>query len=247
MIVTTAAPAIVLGLASLVWIAVLARIFFLPGEWNVQWWLNTAPFIVAGLGMVGVLTGATTPLIEPSTSVGGLLAIASALVVSASLGLSGFTLGTHRRRLALWHQRDDHPEHLVTEGPYAVVRHPFYTSYIASMVGCVLAAPHVVTLAMLVVVAFRLNATAAREEERFLSSETLGARYAEYVSSTGRFLPSYGSLSPPPRWAGSSPPGSAPEAPGGDAACTRPAPWRARRSRRSGRWPAPDPGRCHRR
>lgn len=190
MVVTTTAPAIVLGLGSLAWIAVLARIFFLPGEWNLQWWLNTAPFIVTGLGMVGVLTGAASPLVEPSTSAGGLLATASVLVVAASLGLSGFTLGTHRRRLELWHQHDDHPEHLVTEGPYAVVRHPFYTSYIASMVGCVLAAPHVVTLAMLVVVAIRLNATAAREEARFLTSEELGARYAEYAASTGRFLPS---------------------------------------------------------
>lgn len=186
---TPATPAILLGLASLVWIAVLARIFFLPGEWNVQWWLNTAPFGVAGLGMVGVLCDVATPLVDPSTTLGGVLAIASVLVVAAALGLGGFTLGTHRRGLALWHQNDDHPEHLVTEGPYALVRHPFYASYIASALGCVLAAPHPVTLAMLVVVTLRLNATAAREERRFLASEELGGRYAEYVEATGRFLP----------------------------------------------------------
>lgn len=184
-----ATPAIVLGLASLVWIAVLVRIFFLPGEWNLQWWLNTAPFVVAGLGMVGVLTGGLQPLVDPGTGAGGAMAVASVLVVAGSLGLGGLTLGTHRRRLALWHQHDDHPEHVVTRGPYAVVRHPFYTSYILSMVGCVLAAPHPITVIMTVVVALRLNGTAAREEERFLASEELGGTYAEYARSTGRFLP----------------------------------------------------------
>lgn len=184
-----ATPAIVLGLASLVWIALLARIFFLPGEWNLQWWLNTAPFVVAGLGMVGVLTGVLTPLVDPGTATGAAIAVASVLVVAGALGLGGLTLGTHRRRLALWHQDDDHPEHVVTEGPYALVRHPFYTSYIVSMVGCVLAAPHPITLLMTAVVALRLNRTAAREEARFLASEELGQTYAHYMGCTGRFLP----------------------------------------------------------
>lgn len=198
MVINVATPAIILGLASLVWIAVLARIFFLPGEWNPQWWLNTTPFVVAGLGMAGVLTGELRPLVDPGTGAGGALAVASVLVVAGSLGLGGLTLGTHRRRLALWHQHDDHPEHVVTGGPYAVVRHPFYTSYILSMVGCVLAAPHPITVIMTVIVALRLNGTAAREEERFLASEELGGLYAEYVRSTGRFLP---------RWRGSGDPG----------------------------------------
>lgn len=185
-----ATPAILLGLMSLVWIAVLARSFFLAGEWNLQWWLNTAPFVVAGLGMAGVLTGVLTPLVDPGTAIGSAMAVASVLIVAGSLGLGGLTLGTHRRRLALWHQHDDHPEHLVTVGPYAVVRHPFYTSYIVSMVGCVLAAPHSITVLMTVVVVLRLNGTAAREEARFLASEELGGIYARYVRSTGRFLPS---------------------------------------------------------
>jgi protein-S-isoprenylcysteine O-methyltransferase Ste14 len=187
--ITMATPAIVLGAASLAWIALLARIFFLPGAWNVQWWLNTGPFVVGGFALVGVATGWLEPLVEPAARVGAALATASVLTVAAGLVLAGCALGTHRRRLALWHQTDDEPEHLVTEGPYAKIRHPFYTSYLLCLAGCVLAAPHLVMVLVLGVVAYRLHGTAAREERRFLESEALGTRYGAYVRRTGRFLP----------------------------------------------------------
>lgn len=196
MTITPAAPAIVLGLLALIWIAVLARVFFLPGEWNLQWWLNTAPFAAAGVAMGGVLAGVLDPWVAPTSTAGGLMAVASVATVAGALALGGLALGTHRRRLALWHQHDDGPEHLVTEGPYATIRHPFYTSYIVTLVGCTLAAPHVLTTAMLIVAVHRLNRTAAREETRFLASDDLGRRYAEYVRRTGRFVPIRRSRSP---------------------------------------------------
>jgi protein-S-isoprenylcysteine O-methyltransferase Ste14 len=118
-----------------------------------------------------------------------MLAVVAVVLMAGALALGGYTLGTHRRRLALWHQDDDAPEHLVEEGPYARIRHPFYTSYLISLSGCVLAAPHGVTAAVLVFVAYRLNRTAAREEARFLASERFGARYRTYMRRTGRFLP----------------------------------------------------------
>ena len=187
--ITPATPAIVLGAATLVWVAVLARIFFLPGRWNVAWWMNTGPFVVGGLALIGVAAGWLEPLVDPRGGVGAAMACVSVLVAAVGLVLAGCTLGTHRRRLALWHQTDDEPEHLVTEGPYARIRHPFYTSYLVCLTGCVLAAPHPVTVAVLLVVAYRLNGTAAREERRFLRSDAFGDRYEAYVRRTGRFIP----------------------------------------------------------
>lgn len=194
MSLTITTPAIVLGLSSLIWIAVLARVFFLPGEWNLQWWLNTAPFVAAGMTMLGVVTGRVAPLVDPASVSGTLTAVTAVLLMAGALVLSGFALGAHPRRLALWHQTDDAPEHLVTEGPYAWIRHPFYTSYIVTMIGCVLAAPHWMTLAMLAAVVYRLNGTAAREEARFLASDGFGEPYAAYVRRTGRFVPGPGPL-----------------------------------------------------
>jgi protein-S-isoprenylcysteine O-methyltransferase Ste14 len=188
-VITISTPAIALGVVSLVWIAFLARVFFLPGRWNVQWWLNTAPFVAGGFVLIGTQSGELVPLVDPASAAGALLASASVIVVASGLALSAYTLGTHRHRLALWHQTDDEPEHLVVEGPYARIRHPFYTSYLLSVAGCVLAAPHPLMLAVLAVVAWRLDGTAAREERRFLASEALGARYRAYMRATGRFLP----------------------------------------------------------
>ena len=116
------------------------------------------------------------------------MALAATGVIVASACLMSYTLGTHRRPLALWMQDDDEPCHLVTEGPYRRIRHPFYTSFILLLTGCALAVPHGLTLSMLIFVAYRLNKTAAREEARFLRSE-LASAYAEYMSGTGRFMP----------------------------------------------------------
>lgn len=182
-------PAIVLGLLGLIGIAVLTRVFFLPGRWNLQWWLNTGPFVVGGLALLATLAGLIEPWIAPPSTLGGVLAVVAVVLIGAALWLAGFTLGTHRRPLALWHQTDDAPRHLVTEGPYARIRHPFYTSYLLALVGSALAAPHWSTLGVLAVLAWRLNGTAAREERRFLASSSLGAAYAEYMRRTGRFWP----------------------------------------------------------
>lgn len=189
MTTTAAAPAIVLGMLSYMGIAALTRVFFLPGRWNVQWWLNTSPFVIGGLGMLAVLIGWIQPVVTTTSALGFAMAVVGTVLIGAGVALAGYTLGTHRMPLALWHQEDDAPRHLVTEGPYARIRHPFYTSYLMALVGSALAAPHAVTFAVLVFLAYRLNGTAAREERRFLASESLGVRYADYMMWTGRFLP----------------------------------------------------------
>jgi protein-S-isoprenylcysteine O-methyltransferase Ste14 len=120
---------------------------------------------------------------------------AHALAAAASLALNAFaltlllwTVTTHLRPLRLWHQVDDEPEHLVTEGPYAFVRHPFYASFLTTLAACVLAAPHWITLAAFGYGAHRLTGTAVKEEARFLRS-AFADRYADYARRTGRFLP----------------------------------------------------------
>ena len=182
------APAILIALSILAWIAVLPRFFFRAGEWNLQWWLNTAPFGATGVVLLGALGGGVVPVVAPTQWLGATMALTGTVILVAAASLMSYTLGTHRRPLALWMQNDDAPEHLVTEGPYALVRHPFYSSYILLLTGCVLAVPHWLNLALLLFIAYRLNATAAREEARFLKS-SFGEAYAEYMSRTRRFVP----------------------------------------------------------
>ena len=109
-------------------------------------------------------------------------------MATASIGLMCFTLGTHRIPIALWHQADDAPRHIVTWGAYARIRHPFYASFLLLLAACLLACPHPITAAAFVSGCPVLNGTAAREETRLRASE-FGADYAAYMARTGRFFP----------------------------------------------------------
>jgi protein-S-isoprenylcysteine O-methyltransferase Ste14 len=167
----------------------LPRIFFRrDGRLNLRWWLTAAPFF-AGPGTVLLAAcGLLAPWrFEPAALAAGgeLAAVASA---TASIGLMCFTLGTHRIPIALWHQVDDAPRHVVTWGAYGRIRHPFYASFLLLLAACLLACPHPITAAAFVWGAVALNATAAREEARLRRSE-LGADYAAYMRRTGRFFP----------------------------------------------------------
>jgi protein-S-isoprenylcysteine O-methyltransferase Ste14 len=183
-------PAIGLALGALTCIGLLPRLFFRRGRLNLQWWLNSVPFWVAGVSLLGTLAGVVSPVALPA----GVLAIAALLSLvlnTLALSLLGWTLATHQQPLSLWHQADDEAAHLVMEGPYASVRHPFYSSFLMTLAACALAAPHWSTLAALAYGAHRLAATAAKEEARFRRS-AFGDRYAEYARRTGRFVPRLG-------------------------------------------------------
>jgi protein-S-isoprenylcysteine O-methyltransferase Ste14 len=172
-------------------IGVLPRIFFRRGRFNARWIITAAPYAISS---VAVLL-ATAGLVDPWIPSGRSALDAAAVVASAtSLSLIWLTVGTHRIPLALWHQNDDPPHEIVTWGPYASIRHPFYSSFLLALLAGVLVAPSPGTVAMLIVGATLMSITARREERRLLSSP-LGAGYRDYMRSTGRFLPVVGRLS----------------------------------------------------
>jgi protein-S-isoprenylcysteine O-methyltransferase Ste14 len=167
----------------------LPRIFFRrDGRLNLRWWLTAAPFF-AGSGTVLLAAfGLTVPWRAEASAVAAGGELAAVAMATASIGLMCFTLGTHRIPIALWHQVDDAPQHLVTWGAYGRIRHPFYASFLLLLAACLLACPHPITAAAFVWGALALNGTAAREEALLRRSE-LGADYAAYMERTGRFFP----------------------------------------------------------
>ena len=84
----------------------------------------------------------------------------------------------------------DTPESLVTGGPYARLRHPFYLAYLLMFLAAALIAPGAGTIGALAYAAVVLNHTAAREE-RLLCASDLGDQYRAYAARTGRFLPGF--------------------------------------------------------
>lgn len=169
-------------------IGLLPRLFFQRGRLTPRWWITAAPFIANGAILALAVVG-LAPAAAPAGS--GLAALGATASVACALGavaLLFFTLGTHRVPLALWHQADDAPHHIVTWGAYARIRHPFYAAFILALLGAFALLPSWATAATLLAGVLQLDRTAAREESR-LAASAFGAEYRTYMTQTGRFVP----------------------------------------------------------
>lgn len=87
---------------------------------------------------------------------------------------------------------------LVTGGPYAVVRNPFFAALLPAAVGFALLVPNVVALLALLALIVALELQTRVVEEPYLL-RAHGATYADYAARVGRFAPAFGRLRPPRR------------------------------------------------
>ncbi|HST41088.1 MAG TPA: isoprenylcysteine carboxylmethyltransferase family protein [Conexibacter sp.] len=82
---------------------------------------------------------------------------------------------------------------LVTDGPYAVVRNPFFAALLPAAVGFALLVPNVVALLALLALIVALELQTRVVEEPYLL-RAHGATYADYAARVGRFAPALGRL-----------------------------------------------------
>ncbi len=82
------------------------------------------------------------------------------------------------------------PETLVEDGPYGVVRHPFYVSYLIFWAGWALATWSIWSVIPFVVI-LGLYIYAARFEERNFAGSGLSTAYEDYRRRVGFFLPKF--------------------------------------------------------
>jgi protein-S-isoprenylcysteine O-methyltransferase Ste14 len=87
---------------------------------------------------------------------------------------------------------DPLPKALITTGPFAVIRHPFYAAYSLAWLAAPVAT-HGPLIAVLSVLAIGLYVIAARREERLLENR-FGEAYRTYKLGTGMLLPSVARL-----------------------------------------------------
>ncbi len=80
------------------------------------------------------------------------------------------------------------PHGLLQTGPYAYVRHPFYTSYLIQWIGWAIATWSWWGIVPVVFMTTAYYVAAKGEEKKFTKTE-LAAEYAEYKSRTGKFFP----------------------------------------------------------
>jgi protein-S-isoprenylcysteine O-methyltransferase Ste14 len=177
------------------YISALPLVFFKrDGKFNPMWWTTATPFIVCPLLMLASLYGVIPRLSGYGTQLSLILELVAVPISVVSISLISFTLGTHRIPIALWHQQNDAPQHIVTYGAYGRIRHPFYASFLLAFLAAVIYCPQVGTIALLFYGIFILNFTAAREEKKLSESE-FGEEYKAYIQRTGRFIPRFGQRS----------------------------------------------------
>lgn len=80
------------------------------------------------------------------------------------------------------------PNHLVTDGPYKKVRHPFYSSYLLNYAGAALASANIWAALIVISLAILYRQAALQEEKKFSQSD-LDNEYLAYKQNTGLFIP----------------------------------------------------------
>lgn len=177
--------------ANLSFIGLLPFLFFRrDGSFNFRWWLTGLPFFTTAVGITATrfeVVAQWQGLPE------GVFAVPATLLVLASMTMIGWTVGSHRVPLALWHQDNDAAVQIVSWGPYRYVRHPFYAAFLMTQAAGFLVAPQLITAIGFGYAVVALSLTARREEARLLASG-LGAEYRSYMTRTGRLLPGIGRL-----------------------------------------------------
>ncbi len=153
------------------------------------WLASIAAVLLYPLGILfapAVLLASPLTLRFPSD---GVAQVAGLVLVLAGAGLAGWAFRSLGRFTTVRIQlSQDHA--IVRAGPYARVRHPMYTANMLLGVGVTLAFLSLVLWAPIVIIVLIAHFRATSEERMFLASPLLGKNYAEYMTRTGRFLPS---------------------------------------------------------
>jgi protein-S-isoprenylcysteine O-methyltransferase Ste14 len=114
--------------------------------------------------------------------------IAGVIVQLLSYGLFWSAISATRDAALLAAFTPLSPHSLVTSGPYRVVRHPFYSSYLLFWVGLAICTWSVWALVPLVGM-FVTYLQAAMDEERKFGQTALAKDYSQYMAKTARFIP----------------------------------------------------------
>ena len=102
--------------------------------------------------------------------------------------LFGWTVLTTRRNRPALAFAGKRPDQIFRSGPYAYIRHPFYTSYLHFWLGCTVATSSLILLILFLALAAIYTVAALGEERNFLRS-TIHDEYEAFRKETGFFWP----------------------------------------------------------
>jgi protein-S-isoprenylcysteine O-methyltransferase Ste14 len=127
----------------------------------------------------GALVSIFSPIILPDW-----VGMFGLVILVSGVSLHGWSRYVRQEMATSWIMSNTHV--LIKDGPYSVIRHPSYMSYMMCALGIIFILPSLLSLlTFLVFPGYYLVATF---EERYLLA-TFGDEYLRYMTRTGRFLP----------------------------------------------------------
>jgi protein-S-isoprenylcysteine O-methyltransferase Ste14 len=97
---------------------------------------------------------------------------------------------SQQKKLSLAFDDETKIDGIITSGPWAYVRHPFYVSYILFWLACAVGTTHPTSIAVSVTLLFIYGYSAIREEGT-LKESRYGDQYLQYRKNAGFFLPKF--------------------------------------------------------
>ena len=150
-------------------------------------WSWDYTLFLIGMGLFLVLQPVILPIIGLSTKAGWGMAIQVLGGISVLLGFIVHIWARQHLQHFYTERVEVQPDHRVIDtGPYALMRHPIFTSFFLLAAGVLLINPAITTL-LIVAYTFWAFTTSAKEEEKMLSESVPG--YTDYLKRTSRFLP----------------------------------------------------------
>jgi protein-S-isoprenylcysteine O-methyltransferase Ste14 len=165
-------------LASFGW--AMRRFFIQPAG------LTAGMRVIKGCGIVFGLLHLGTIVVTPGiTAVRG---VSGALLYLWAIGLFWWAIHTSLRKPLSAAFSPDLPAHLVAQGPYRMIRHPLYCSYLLCwLAGWVTTGR--LWLGPTIAVMLVIYVLAAAEEEKKFTRSPLAEAYQQYRTRTGLFFP----------------------------------------------------------
>ncbi len=198
------------------WLALLLYVVFVGSAFGLRSWLQRRATGSAGfhgisgrpgstewwggvLFVVALVLGFAAPVadlagvVEPVAVLDG----AAGDVVGTALAVAGIvlTLAAQHAMGRSWRIGVDPDERtrLVTRGPFAIVRNPFFGALLPTSIGLALIVPNVLALTGLVTLFAAVEVQVRLVEEPYLLAAH-GEEYRRYAAAVGRFLPGIGCL-----------------------------------------------------
>jgi protein-S-isoprenylcysteine O-methyltransferase Ste14 len=137
-------------------------------------------YLASAAGSVYVL------LRHPSRS--GLKRFLALVLAGSSSALFAQSVAATRQQPLTPINTTDQPQHLNRHGPYAYVRHPFYSSYILNFLAAAIGSDSPVGYLCLLVIA-GVYMQAAKSEEAKFDNSNFATAYKEYKATTSMIVP----------------------------------------------------------